>query len=302
VKADELLELGALLRARGLTERAALACFGGRAVVHAMLRAELVRAPERAVLPWLLVGGRPVARSALEALLGAGGAGLLARAGIVELGGEEVVPRRLVLPVGESLVVADRIGGGTVQPDDSSFHLAGALPARRVDRWLDVGTGPALVPLGRRGLARRVLATDVDPHALSLAELGAGLSGAREIEIGRADLLDGAGGERFELVTFNAPLPRDGGLDLVARFWAGAPAVVAAGGEALVHSAIPEQGAPHLLDLPGEVAVAIYTPPGAEIPFGVTRWRPSRPPGRHAARVELRSDRPHLTRADLPTD
>lgn len=232
-----------------------------------------------------------------------------------------------LLPVGEALVASDRVdrlrGRDTVLvADDSAFHLIGVMPGRgsagRALRWLDVGTGSAILPLACPGIAAETLGTDIHPRAIAMAELGIGLSGARSIAVGVADLLAGAG-ERgpWDLITFNAPIPSNvvpggagerkelaprycvGDANIVHRFWREAGAALAPGGRVLAHSWQPAADYPAVLGLPGQVTALRYTPPGYAPAFGVTEWRPDGPSRQRLIEVKLTPSMPHLCRAAL---
>jgi hypothetical protein len=240
--------------------------------------------------------------------------------------GEHVRATVAMVPVarggGEALVVSDRADVRTGRDiamfaDDSAFHTLGAVPARAARpglRWLDVGTGSAIVPLARPGAAARVLGTDINPRAIAMAELGAALSGMSHLEVAVADLLDGADrGAPWDRITFNAPIPIDegsaeahsdwpwywcGGADILHRFWVGVRDLVAPGGEVLVHSCVSGAAYPASLDVPGSVVVLEYTPPGQPA-FGITWWRPDAPAGHARIAVALTAEAPHVTRAAL---
>jgi hypothetical protein len=255
----ELAALGRRLAAAGLTERAVLACFGARALAH-VPRALIGRAapgdhpPPASLAAWLFVAGRTVATDAARARLGADLDRLLALGWLTAVGATRVRATRALIPIGPSLAACDRLdaaptGDAVLWPDDSSHHLIGALPRSRVGRWLDVGTGSALVPLALRGLADHVRATDLNPRAIAAAADGAALSAA-VLELAAADLVAGAG-TGWDRVTFNAPIPAEAGTeaavtgvhrgappgaDLLARFWATVPGLVADGAEVVVHS------------------------------------------------------------------
>ncbi len=293
----ELAALGARLAAAGIGERAVRACFGVASVLHAPLRAARMQPPSplppAAVAPWLLVGGRAVPAAAARARLG-DDVNRLVALGVVALGGDELRPHLRLLPVGEAIAVClPRAPGDAGCPDDSTGHLLGALDRRRVDRWLDVGTGNAVIPLAARGRARAVIATDIDGAALACARAGAALSGAGELALVRCDLAAAIRpAQQFDRITFNAPIDRAG--PLLARFWDQARARLAAGGEVLVHSLLgaaePDGGA---------VVIARYTPDGATPAFGITWWRPDRPASRREISVALTPEQPHVTRAAL---
>ncbi len=279
-----LAELGRALAAAGVTERAVRACFGVAAVAHvpraiAAGRRFDARPPPAAVAPWLAAGGeveaaraRKVLGDALDALVAAG----------LAIVGETVRLTVRLVPVGSAIVVYDLHDG----PDDSSHHLLGALPRRRPARWLDLGTGPAWAPLGAPWRAEVCVAADVDARSIELGRLGAALAGRDDLDLRVADLATGIDGV-FDLVTCNAPIPAPGD-DLLARLWAAIPALVAPGGEAIVHSVLDGEPAP------GEVVIARYTPTGVR-PFGVTRWRAGGPASR-TVEIRLTPESPHVTR------
>jgi hypothetical protein len=316
----DLHVLGRRLAAAGLTERAVLACFGASALAGVpralACRPVLGRPAPAAVLPWLLVAGRDATLAAIQARLGDALDALIA-AGLLDIDGDHVRAARALVPIGPSLAVCDRLDTPTnhpdavLWPDDSSHHLIGALPRGRIGRWLDVGTGSALAPLAARGRAVHVRATDLNPRAVDAAALGAGLSGAG-IDTTRADLGDGAGGG-WDLVTFNAPIPAEAsteagdtaihrrappGAAVLERFWRQAPALIADGGEVVVHSFLDDDALAITADLPGAVGVIRYTPPG-HAGFGVTSWRPGGSRRRRVIEVALSGVRPHVRRDDV---
>jgi release factor glutamine methyltransferase len=94
-------------------------------------------------------------------------------------------------------------------------------------------------------LARRVVAVDINPHAVRCARINALLQGVEErMDVLQGDLFAPVAGECFDVVLFNPPFfhgaPRDAldhawrGLDVVERFAAQLPAQLTPGGYALV--------------------------------------------------------------------
>ncbi len=82
--------------------------------------------------------------------------------------------------------------------EDSYLLLRAALrEVRSADRVLEVGTGSGCVAAGLVGRAARVVATDINPHAVERAR-------ARGLAAIRTDLFVGLSGP-FDLVLFNPP-------------------------------------------------------------------------------------------------
>jgi SAM-dependent methyltransferase len=205
--------------------------------------------------------------------------------------------RVAILPIGPSLLVCDRFDAPdavdlVAWPDDSSYHLASAIPPGRRRRWIDLGCGSAFAPLARPELADEILGIDINPRAIEHARIGIELSQIAHVEIARHDVA-GLAGRRAELVTCNAPMPdapgaaiwRTGDAAFFHRLWPAIEAAVEPGGLAVVHvatRAIPD-------DLRGERVVVTYTPE-----FAVLWWRPDAPARRVTGTRALTADRPHL--------
>jgi release factor glutamine methyltransferase len=85
------------------------------------------------------------------------------------------------------------------QPAEDTFlFLKAALAeARPADSVLEIGCGSGLVSQELALRAKRLLTTDINPHAVRAAR-------ARDVEVIRADLFQGIKG-KFDLILFNAP-------------------------------------------------------------------------------------------------
>nr|MBA3391652.1 methyltransferase [Deltaproteobacteria bacterium] len=242
----------------------------------------------------------------------------LVAADLVERAGDRVRARVAILPVGiprsaphsSGLVICDRHDAPATSelvcwPDDSSQHLANAIPHHRVARWLDLGCGSAYAPLARPGVAGEITGVELNPRAVAYSRLGATLSGIAHLEIVHGDLA--VAQPAAALVTCNAPMPtlatdpddavmwRHTDDDLFARLVAVIPARVAPGGVAVVHAAL---SAIALEALPGERRVVAYTPSGAVPGFGVLWWRPDAPARLAITHRALTPERPHLDARD----
>ena len=129
----------------------------------------------------------------------------------------------------------------------ASTSLAQLTVRRPVERALDLGTGCGVQALHLATHADRVVATDVNPRALRMAHLTAGLNGV-PLDLRQGSLFDPVAGEEFDLVVSNPPFVvspgtgdlltyRDSGLagdEMVRRVVAGAAACLRPGGVAQV--------------------------------------------------------------------
>jgi SAM-dependent methyltransferase len=300
--------IGARLRDAGLHPRA-LAAWAGTdrlsalaAQVPALAARDVTRAS--AVLA-LFVAGVDVPVAALGGLVDE-------LDELVERRGDRARARVAILPLGRSLVVCDRLDAAADDdvvcwPDDSSYHLASALPPGRVAAWLDLGCGSTFAPLYRPALATEIRGVDVNPRAIALSQLGLDLSNVSHVTVIESNL-SGAieGGWRASLVSCNAPIPdaapgprwRFTHADFVARLFEHAARVVAPSGVVVVHAAL-DALAPVVASLPGERVVVAYTPVDATRGFAVAWWRPDAAPRHVSARRLLTEARPHLDHEDL---
>jgi hypothetical protein len=223
--------------------------------------------------------------------------------------------RVAILPLGPSLLVCDRLDTSdsldiVCWPDDSSYHLALALPPSRNPHWLDLGCGSAFAALLRPELGSTIIAADLNPRAVRHALLGIELSGIAHATALRADLGDGVAPGlrgRCELVTCNAPIPEPAGspyrarwrmtdASFIERLFVHARAFVAPDGMVVVH-AVLDALEPVLADLPGHRTVVAYTPDDAR-GFAIAWWRPDGEDRLVRARRPLTMLRPHLTYED----
>jgi len=299
-----LRRLGDALRAAGLAPRALAAWAGTDRLAALPPRLAALRArppvPAAAALALLVAGAElPADRCRglpLDALLAAG---------LVELGGggATVRARVAVLPLGPGLLVCDRADAPAAPelvcwPDDSSHHLAGALPPGRRARWLDLGCGSAFAAIARPDAAARLVGVDLNPRAAEHARLGLALSGIEHAEVVVGDAAGDHGDA--DLITCNAPIPGDPHAAIwrrtdagfLARLAAAIPPRLLPGGLAIVHAA----GEALPAELPGERVFVAYAP-GAPA-FGVLWWRPDAPARAVTAYRELTAARPHLEPRD----
>jgi SAM-dependent methyltransferase len=310
-----LAALGARLRDAGLTARA-LAAWAGTARIAA-LPARLAGMPVRPPTPAdailaLCVGGAEIARDrlrvpsapALPALIDE----LIAHE-LLDREGDRLRAHVAIVPLGPALLVCDRRDAPIERalvcwPDDSSHHLASAIPPGRRAGWLDLGCGSAFAPLARPELATRITGVDINERAVRYAQLGAGLSGITHLAASLGDV--GAVCEPAELVTCNAPIPDTGAAPadvwrraepgFFDRLWPALVRAVAPGGMIVIHGAC-EAVLPVLADAGGERVVVTYTPADVR-GFAIAWWRPGAPARFASVRRALTPDRPHIDPAD----
>jgi methylase of polypeptide subunit release factors len=137
-------------------------------------------------------------------------------------------PRARVLPAEDLLLTFDGFARGADDPvgfvapyTPTASWLAALTPRRRGGRALDVGTGNGIHALLAARDHEHVIATDVNPRAIAFTEINAALNGLSNVETRLGSLFEPVGGERFDLITCNAPYVvspesrwqyRDGGL------------------------------------------------------------------------------------------
>jgi release factor glutamine methyltransferase len=114
------------------------------------------------------------------------------------------------------------------EPAEDTFLLAENLVVDKNDVVLDVGTGCGILGILAAKKARRVVAVDVNPHAVCCAKMNAELNGvAEKIETLRSDLFKAIKKNvKFDLIIFNAPyLPSEmrEEKNWIERAWAGGP-------------------------------------------------------------------------------
>jgi SAM-dependent methyltransferase len=245
----------------------------------------------------LFVAGASIPRERLKLLAGA--LPELAWRGWIT--GDEIITATVaILPIGSSLIVCDRLDApvdtNTVSwPDDSSYHLALALP--RGKRWLDLGCGSGFAALLRRELASEIVGVELNPRAARYAAASAELSGIDHFAVHTGDLATATG--EYDLISCNAPIPGDtspacwrraddGFFD---RLWEVSRARAAPGATIVVHGVLSALRVP----LPGERVIVDYTPDAS---FGVLWWRPDADARLVIVRRELTATYPHVVAVD----
>jgi methylase of polypeptide subunit release factors len=116
-----------------------------------------------------------------------------------------------LVPHGDLLLASDRDTDGPTAADwVAGMHppsvtlakLTVRLPLRRA---LDIGTGNGIQALLASRHAKSVVATDVNPRALTIAALNARLNDVTDIEFREGSYFESVADEEFDLVTCNPP-------------------------------------------------------------------------------------------------
>jgi release factor glutamine methyltransferase len=146
-----------------------------------------------------------------------------------------------------------RIFEDVYEPAEDTFLLADCLGqiVNEGDSLLDVGTGCGILAIIAARKAKKVVATDVNPHAIKCVRLNAkNNGGGRKIEVRQGDLFQPIRKtETFDVVLFNAPYLPSSHLEQntwIERSWAGGPT-----GRQLIDRFITE--APHYLKRNGRI-------------------------------------------------
>jgi len=197
--------------------------------------------------------GDPVEHAEARAALG--DVEPLVEHGLLEERDGGLVSPLLLAILGDLHCFGDRVGtGGVVPAGGVTVELArAAMPRAPVDAALDLGCGAAPVALLLARVARRVVATDVDPRALALARFNVRFARATNVELRQGDLFEPVRGERFAVVAAQPPFValREGaarstfahggarGDELPLRMLGGLGEHLAQGGRAIIASDWP---------------------------------------------------------------
>jgi len=112
------------------------------------------------------------------------------------------------------------------EPAEDSFLLAENFDVNENDVVLDVGTGCGILAILAAKKAKKVVATDINPHAIDCARTNARHNGVlAKMDIGQGSLFEPIKtSEEFDVIIFNAPyLPTSESekKSWVSKAWAG---------------------------------------------------------------------------------
>jgi len=159
----------------------------------------------------LFLFGLPLSAAEAEAAFDRSTLRSLHRAGWLEMDDGMLRATLKLVPHGDLLIASDLDVEGPTGHDwvagmhPPSVTLAKLTIRRPVARALDVATGNGIQALLASRHAEAVVATDVNPRALAVAEVNAGLNGVRNVEFREGSFFDPVDGERFDLVACNPP-------------------------------------------------------------------------------------------------
>lgn len=91
------------------------------------------------------------------------------------------------------------------EPAEDTFLLADNLEVERMSRALEIGTGTGLIAIIAARKASKVIATDVNPHALDCTLKNIITNKAFNVELRKGDLFEPVEDEKFDLILFNTP-------------------------------------------------------------------------------------------------
>jgi len=121
-----------------------------------------------------------------------------------------------------------KISPNVYEPAEDSFLAADNLNIKENDCALDIGTGCGILAIAAAKTARRVVAVDVNPHAVTCTKQNADINHlTHKVETRRGDLFQPVQpNEKFSLIIFNAPyLPSEPkeNESWMGKSWAGGP-------------------------------------------------------------------------------
>jgi methylase of polypeptide subunit release factors len=160
----------------------------------------------------LLLLQLPQDEAAVARALGRDAADALLALGLATQDGPRLVPRGRIVHAEGLLLSSDGFSQGDDDPPGwvanytpTGSWLAALTPRHKVERALDLGTGNGAQALLAARHSEHVIATDVNERALGFTAINAALNGLANVETRNGSLFEPVGGDRFDLITCNAP-------------------------------------------------------------------------------------------------
>ncbi len=91
------------------------------------------------------------------------------------------------------------------EPSEDTFLFADNIEVERMSRVLEIGTGTGIIAIIAAKRARRVIATDINHHALKCAVKNIISNKAFNVELREGNLFEPVINEKFDLILFNTP-------------------------------------------------------------------------------------------------
>jgi release factor glutamine methyltransferase len=91
------------------------------------------------------------------------------------------------------------------EPAEDTFLLVENLDINRRDEVLEIGTGTGLIAVYTGQRTRKVVATDINKHAVKCALKNSIANRTYNIELREGNLFEPVEGEKFDLILFNTP-------------------------------------------------------------------------------------------------
>ena len=91
------------------------------------------------------------------------------------------------------------------EPAEDTFLLAENLDIKRTDEVLEIGTGTGLITVIAAQKSRKVVATDINEHAIKCALKNTITNRTYNVELRKGNLFEPVKDERFDLILFNTP-------------------------------------------------------------------------------------------------
>lgn len=91
------------------------------------------------------------------------------------------------------------------EPAEDTFLFAENLDIKRTDEVLEIGTGTGLIAVYAAQRTRRVVATDINEHAVKCALKNTIANRTYNLELKEGNLFEPVAGEKFDLILFNTP-------------------------------------------------------------------------------------------------
>ena len=91
------------------------------------------------------------------------------------------------------------------EPAEDTFLFADNLNIKKNDHVLEIGPGTGIISIIISKTAEKVVAVDINPHAVECTRKNAEHNKAFNIDVREGDLFDPVKGEKFDLILFNTP-------------------------------------------------------------------------------------------------